>query len=87
MVTVAKGLDAPIKLLFPKISNSTAVALNATLANATTTNATSTATNFFGERLDFSMLGLGDIGASLQLFVFTFLQYSRLDACVCACNL
>lgn len=69
MVTVAKGLDAPIKLLFPKIANMTAVleaeaatAANATLA-AIAANSTKAAPvfNAAGERLEFSMLGLGDI--------------------------
>lgn len=63
MVTVAKGLDAPIKLLFPRI----APAFNATAA--TTTNVEGAAsvvaktviTNYSGEELQFSMLGLGDI--------------------------
>mmetsp|Transcript_42589 Transcript_42589/g.86105 ORF Transcript_42589/g.86105 Transcript_42589/m.86105 type:complete len:436 (-) Transcript_42589:106-1413(-) len=69
MVTVAKGLDAPIKLLFPKLANMTAVleaeaatAANATLA-ALAANVTKAAPvfNAAGERLEFSMLGLGDI--------------------------
>jgi minor histocompatibility antigen H13 len=53
MVTVAKGIDAPIKLLFPRIANISAVAIS----NSTTVPIY----NFSGERLEFSMLGLGDI--------------------------
>ena len=62
-MTVAKGLDAPIKLLFPRVYNATATAVvdavNATLASNAT--ATAVARNWAGERLEFSLLGLGDI--------------------------
>lgn len=63
MVTVAKGIDGPIKLLFPRPANMTAVAeanLAAAAANATSSTKP-LSTTFFGEAVQFSMLGLGDI--------------------------
>ena len=50
MVTVAKGIDAPIKLLFPKELDSAALK-----------DGLGTQTNFAGNLIEFSMLGLGDI--------------------------
>jgi len=75
MVTVAKGIDAPIKLLFPRIApaiNATAAAAAAAVtttssggAEGATASAAAVAkkiiTNYTGEELQFSMLGLGDI--------------------------
>lgn len=54
MVTVAKGLDVPIKFLFPRqISTSIDITVESKLRRE---NA-----NFWGDRVDFSMLGLGDV--------------------------
>jgi minor histocompatibility antigen H13 len=71
MVTVAKGLDAPIKLLFPRVATAATVgeaaaaAASAAAATAPVAAAAVVAkvvvTNFAGENLEFSMLGLGDI--------------------------
>jgi minor histocompatibility antigen H13 len=66
MVVVAKGLDAPIKLLFPRVSMNSAVQVaNEMVKEVVTTVSSSTQKppvfNFAGDKLDFSMLGLGDI--------------------------
>ena len=84
-VTVAKGIEGPIKLLFPRVANATtaaarvvasaatdaapaaaeavagAVAEAAAVVAAETVPAAAKVTNFSGEALEFSMLGLGDI--------------------------
>lgn len=71
MVTVAKGLDAPIKLLFPRLAAAATVSAAAAApaasvpaaaaAPAAAAVAKAAVTNFAGEQLEFSMLGLGDI--------------------------
>lgn len=66
MVTVAKGLEAPIKLLFPRL----ATTATTTVGTSSIIDIAETVTNevvkplilnFNGEKLEFSMLGLGDI--------------------------
>jgi minor histocompatibility antigen H13 len=86
MVTVAKGLDAPIKLLFPRIASnaSAVVAAVAEMAaeGATTAVIKPIVTNFFGDHLEFSMLGLGDIvipGFFLALLLRFDAEQARAD--------
>eukprot|EP00615_Pteridomonas_danica_P011161 CAMPEP_0114328810 /NCGR_PEP_ID=MMETSP0101-20121206/649_1 /TAXON_ID=38822 ORGANISM="Pteridomonas danica, Strain PT" /NCGR_SAMPLE_ID=MMETSP0101 /ASSEMBLY_ACC=CAM_ASM_000211 /LENGTH=175 /DNA_ID=CAMNT_0001458245 /DNA_START=603 /DNA_END=1130 /DNA_ORIENTATION=+ len=63
MVTVAKGLEAPIKLLFPRIvsPNINEEVIKEASAEVTLKIIKPIITNFNGQKIEFSMLGLGDI--------------------------